>query len=82
MQKFYAKQKPTEEEKNNFIMKTNLFSEEFKSFKYSEITPSSLTGSKEFDENFFKQLDALENKVLDGQNFNEAAQENNLKLYQ
>ena len=81
LQKFYAKQKPTEEEKNKLYNENKeLFSEEFKSFKYSEITPSSLTGSKEFDENFFKQLDALENKVLDGQNFNEAAQENNFKV--
>ena len=81
LQKFYTKQKPTEEEKNKLYNENKeLFSEEFKSFKYSEITPSSLTGSKEFDENFFKQLDALENKVLDGQNFNEAAQENNFKV--
>ena len=36
--------------------------------------------SKEFDENFFKQLDVIENNVLDGQSFSETVKVNNLKI--
>ena len=32
------------------------------------------------NENFFKQLDLIENNVLDGQTFNETAEANNLKI--
>ena len=38
-----------------------------------------ISGSKDYDENFFKQLDIIENKVLDGQSFDETTKENNLK---
>ena len=37
-------------------------------------------GNAEYDKAFFKQLDILENKVLDGQSFEEASKENNLKI--
>ena len=36
--------------------------------------------NKEYNEAFFKQLDAIENNVLDGQSFEETAKANNLKI--
>ena len=33
----------------------------------------------DYNENFFKQLDVIENKVLDGQSFEETSKINNLK---
>ena len=39
-----------------------------------------LVVTKEYDKNFFKQLDILENNVLDGQSFDETAQNDNLKV--
>ena len=42
------------------------FHQEFKSISLVELKPENLTGIKEFDENFFKQLDIIENKILDG----------------
>ena len=51
-----------------------------KSIRYAEIKPELISGNKEYDKNFFKQLDAIENNVLDGQSFEETAKENNLKI--
>ena len=58
----------------------NIFTEEFKSINYAEVSPQSLTGSIDYNESFFKKLDDLENNVLDGQSFTDAAKENNLKI--
>ena len=61
-----------------FIIKIKkYFFKEFKSIQYTEITPKTLSESSEFDETFFKQLDILENLILDGQSFEEAMKENN-----
>ncbi len=55
------------------------FVKEYKSIRYAKITPKEITGKNEFDEEFFKRLDILENNVLDGQSFEDAIGENNLK---
>lgn len=57
-----------------------IFVDEFKEILYAELTPQTLSGSAEYNEAFFKQLDVVENKVLDGQSFIETARENNLKI--
>ncbi len=57
-----------------------MFFEEFKSIQYTEVTPQNLSGNNEYNETFFKQLDTLENKILDGQSFEETSKENNLKI--
>ena len=57
----------------------NLFVEIFKSIQYAEISPEVIAGKKEYDENFFKILDSIENNILDGQSFEDASKENNLK---
>ena len=80
LEKYHSKNKPTEENKKELYEKNkNVFFTEFKSIRYVEIDPFKISGSKEYDEAFFKQLDAIENNILDGQSFDEAIKTNNLK---
>ena len=81
LNKYYIKNPPTEEEIINvYNNNKDLFFEEFKTLQYAEIKPNDITGSDNYDESFFKKLDILENKVLDGNSFNDIVNENNLKV--
>ena len=81
LEKFHSSKKPSKEKVKELYEKNkNIFFEEYKSIQYSEITPQIISGNKEYDEVFFKKLDLIENKVLDGQSFEESAKENNLKV--
>mgnify|MGYP001399616891 CR=1 FL=1 len=81
LEKYHAKNKPTEESKRELYERNkDVFFTEFKSIQYAEITPEKISGNKEYNETFFKQLDIIENNVLDGQSFNEAAQSSNLDI--
>ena len=81
LEKYHAKNKPSEESKRELYERNkDVFFTEFKSIQYAEITPEKISGNKEYNETFFKQLDAIENNVLDGQSFNEAAQSSNLDI--
>ena len=80
LEKYHSSRKPSQEKiKELYDKNKSLFIEEFKSIQYAEITPEIISGSTEYDQSFFKQLDVIENKVLDGQSFEEASKENNLK---
>ena len=81
LNKYHSSKKPSQKKiKELYDKNKNLFIEEFKSIQYAEITPQIISGNSEYDETFFKQLDILENKVLDGQSFEETSKENNLKI--
>ena len=81
LDKFHSKNKPSEESiKELYDRNKNIFFTELKSIRYAEIKPGLIGGSNDFDENFFKQLDIIENNILDGQSFEETAQANNLKI--
>jgi len=81
LEKYHSSKKPSKEKiKELYDKSKNLFIEEFKSIQYAEITPQVISGNAEYDKAFFKQLDILENKVLDGQSFEESSKENNLKI--
>ena len=81
LEKYHSSKKPSQEKiKELYDKNKSLFIEEFKSIQYAEITPEIISGSAEYDQAFFKQLDVIENKVLDGQSFEEASKENNLKI--
>ena len=81
LEKFYLINKPSKKEINEVYNKNKkMFFEEFKSIQYTEVTPQNLSGNNEYNETFFKQLDTLENKILDGQSFEETSKENNLKI--
>ncbi len=81
LEKYHSKNKPSQESiKELYERNKNVFFIELKSIRYAEIKPDLISGSKEYNENFFKQLDIIENNVLDGQSFEETVKENNLKI--
>ena len=83
LEKYHSKYKPSEKNlKELYERNKNIFFIEFKSIQYAEITPNLISGSSEYNESFFKQLDVIENKILDGQSFEETAKNNNLKIVQ
>ncbi len=80
LEKYHSKNKATEESKKELYNRNkNVFFTEFKTLNYVEITPEKISGSNEYNENFFKQLDIIENNILDGQSFSETISNNNLK---
>jgi peptidyl-prolyl cis-trans isomerase D len=81
LEKYHAKNKPAEEDvKKLYERNKNIFFVEFKSIQYAEIKPDLVSGSSNYDEAFFKQLDIIENQILDGKSFNETSKDNNLKI--
>ena len=81
LEKYHSNKKPSQEKiKELYDKNKNLFVEEFKSIQFAELTTQAISGSDEYDEVFFKKLDILENKVLDGQSFEESSREKNLKI--
>ena len=81
LDKYHAKNKPSQESiKELYERNKNVFFTELKSIRFAEIKPELIGGNKEYDESFFKQLDIIENNILDGQSFEEAAKDNNLKI--
>ena len=81
LDKYHSKNKPSQESiKELYEKNKNVFIAEFKSIRYAEIKPALISGSENYNENFFKQLDVIENNVLDGQSFEETAKANNLKI--
>jgi peptidyl-prolyl cis-trans isomerase D len=81
LDKYHSKNKPSKESiKDLYEKNKNIFFTELKSIRYAEVKPELIGGSKDYDENFFKQLDIIENNVLDGQSFEETARTNNLKI--
>ena len=81
LEKFHAKNKPSEKSKKELFEKNkDIFVTEYKKLRYAEITPERISGNNEYDEAFFKQLDVIENNLLDGESFDEAAQNNSLKI--
>ena len=81
LNKYHANEKPSQVKiKELYDRNKKFFLEEHKSFVYAEITPQALIGNTDYNESFFKQLDLLENKILDGQSFDVSIKENNLKV--
>ena len=81
MDKYHSKNKPSQESiKELYARNKKVFIAEFKSIRYAEIKPELISTSKEYNETFFKQLDVIENNVLDGQSFEETVKANNLKI--
>ena len=81
LDKLYSKNKISDQMKKDLYEKNkDVFFTEFKSIRYAEITPEKISGNKEYDESFFKQLDIIENNVLDGMTFDETVQSNNFNV--
>ena len=83
LNQYHSKNKPSEENKKELYERNkSIFFSEFKTLRYAIITPEKVIGNKEYNENFFKQLDVIENNLLDGKSFNEIAKDNNLEINQ
>jgi len=81
LEKYHSKKKPAEEDVIKLYERNkDIFFVEFKSIQYAEIKPDLVSGSSDYDGAFFKQLDNIENKILDGKSFNETSKDNNLKI--
>ncbi len=81
LEKFYSKNKITDQMKKDLYERNkDIFFTEYKSIRYAEITPEKISGNKEYDESFFKQLDIIENNVLDGVSFDETVRNDNLDV--
>ncbi len=81
LEKYHSKIKPSEESKKELYERNkNIFFTEFKNIRYAVIEPEKISGSSELNENFFKQLDKIENNILDGQTFNDSVNSNNLQI--
>ena len=81
LEKYHVQKNPSKEKlKELYERNKKVFIKEFKSIQFAEITPQALIGNNTYNEAFFKKLDVIENKVLDGQSFSEATKENNLKI--
>ena len=81
LEKYHAKNEPVKEDmKKLYERNKNIFFVEFKSIQYAEIKPDLVSGNSDYDEAFFKQLDIIENQILDGKSFDETAKDNNLKI--
>jgi len=80
LEKFHSKYKPSSESiKEMYERNKSVFFVEFKSLNYAVITPELIIGRKDYNKDFFKQLDIIENNVLDGQSFSDTVKSNNLK---
>ena len=81
LEKYHAKNKPAVDDiKKLYERNKSIFFVEFKSIQYAAIKPDLVTGNPDYNEAFFKQLDVIENQVLDGQSFEETIKDNNLKI--
>ena len=71
----------SETEINQFIKdnEENL-KEELIDFSYTKITPSNLIEINEFNNEFFKKIDDIENSILNGSNIEDIKKKYNLKL--
>ncbi|MAH89682.1 MAG: hypothetical protein CMI78_00265 [Candidatus Pelagibacter sp.] len=80
LQKFYNK--PVSEKRIGEIYNKNLsfYSETFKDFKFAELTPSNIVGENEYSENFFNKINQIENKILDGIEFEKITSDYNLSI--
>ena len=77
----YSKKKIQEKEILAFYNENkDFFKEKFVSFKYLKLQPDVLSKKNEFDEEFYKKLDEIENKILDGQNFTSLVSGNENKI--
>ena len=80
LEKYHSKNKPSDKDKKELYERNkNVFFTEFKSIHYALIDPEKISGSKEYDETFFKKLDGIENNILDGQSYDETVKTYNLE---
>ncbi len=71
----------TNDEVNNYIKENqDELKKNYINIEYAILSPENLTESNEFNENFFNQIDNIENDIFSGENINNLASKYNLKL--
>ena len=66
--------------KKTYESNKDLFTQEFKSINYTELLPNNLVGQKEYNETYFKKINEIENKILDGGKINDFIKTYSLSL--
>ena len=80
LDKFY-KIDTSKSEIDNFIKENeDTLKEELIDIKYTKITPKSLLDISEFNDEFFKKIDEIENSIFNGTKINEIQKTYNLKI--
>ena len=81
MNVFYNAQKIDEKDILDLYEKNKkIFIENFKEIDFVLLDPLSITGSKDFDKNYFDIIEKIENYILDGQNIEEITKLLNINL--
>ena len=71
----------SESEINNFIDENaEKLKIDYIDFAYSKITPGDLIQIDDFNEDFFKKIDEIENSILNGESLNQIGQKYNLNI--
>ena len=58
----------------------DLFEQEFKKINYTELLPNNLIGQVEYNKAYFKEIDNIENNILDGASMNDFVKRYNLSM--
>tara|TARA_A100001011_G_scaffold393934_1_gene485095 strand:+ start:783 stop:2228 length:1446 start_codon:yes stop_codon:yes gene_type:complete len=78
---FYKNIKIENKETEELFKKNkNFFVEKVKSINLTELKPINLIGKNEYNEDYFKKIDILENRILDGETLNNIQKEYNLQI--
>ena len=78
---FYNNMKIENKETEELFKKNkNFFVEKVKNINLTELKPINLIGKNEYNENYFKKIDILENRILDGETLGNIQKEYNLQI--
>ncbi|MDC0473289.1 SurA N-terminal domain-containing protein, partial [Pelagibacteraceae bacterium] len=81
LKNYYQKKIIKQEEiKKIYDENKDIFAQQFKTISLIELKPEELTGQNEYDEKYFKEVDKIENSLLDGLNIKEISESKNLKI--
>ena len=79
LKNFYLNRKPKQKEIEEIYKKNKkFFTEEFKNINFVELKPKNLVGKTEADEIFFKEIDTIENNIIDGKSVIDISNSDNL----
>ena len=78
LKKFYDKTISEEKITEIFEKNKSFYTETFKDFKYAELSPLNIIGENNYNEVFFNKINEIENKILDGVEFNQIIKDYNL----
>ena len=78
LKKFYDKPISSKKIQEIYNRNKEFYTETFKDFEYAELKPLNIIGENDYNENFFNKINEIENKILDGVEFDQIAKSYNL----